>query len=67
VPGFGYSLQAVAADSHSELLGVWKRVSSEAKFQDTGEHRLTFGKNPNGYLILTVDGMTRQEPQRATA
>jgi len=44
---------AAARDDNPRLFGVWKLVTDEVEFQDTHEHAFPFGKEPNGYLILT--------------
>ena len=38
------------------LVGVWKLVSLEYEFQETGERKATFGENPTGFLIFTREG-----------
>jgi len=46
----------VFADGPSKILGVWRLVSYDLEFQDTGERRPTFGKKPAGYIIFTPEG-----------
>src|SRR5262245_37206063 len=50
------AVEPAVADDRASLLGTWKLVAFEAEFQDTGERRLVFGKNPTGYLIFTPEG-----------
>jgi hypothetical protein len=38
------------------MLGVWRLVSYDVEFQDTGERRPFFGKKPVGYIIFTPEG-----------
>ncbi|MCC6210517.1 MAG: lipocalin-like domain-containing protein [Burkholderiales bacterium] len=44
------------ADDREKLVGVWKMISWEIEFQDTGERKTPFGKDVNGYLIFTREG-----------
>jgi hypothetical protein len=44
------------SDARDRLVGVWKLVSLEYEFKDTGERKATFGENPSGYLIFTPEG-----------
>ena len=70
----GVSLaQPVSANDHSKMLGVWRLVSYDLEFQDTGERRPVFGKKPVGYIIFTPEGRmmayleaeNRKAPQNA--
>jgi len=70
----GVSLaQPVSADDRSKMLGVWRLVSYDLEFQDTGERRPVFGKKPVGYIIFTPEGRmmayleaeNRKAPQNA--
>ena len=64
-------LQPALADERAKLIGIWKLVSWELEFQDTGERRAVYGAHPTGYLILTgegrmmavVEGEGRKRPQ----
>jgi len=49
---------AAYANDRDRLIGVWKMVSWEYEFQDTGERRAVFGKDVNGYLVFTREGRT---------
>jgi len=44
------------ADEHSKVLGIWRLLSCELEYQETGEHRPALGKNPQGYIIFTSEG-----------
>jgi hypothetical protein len=63
--------QPAIADEGSKVLGVWKLVSYDLEFQDSGERRAVFGKSPKGYIIFTPEGRmmayleaeTRQPPK----
>ena len=46
----------VAADDGSKIHGVWRLVAYDVEFQDTGERRPVFGKNPVGYIIFMPEG-----------
>jgi hypothetical protein len=46
------------ADDREKLVGVWKLISWEYEFRDTGERKAVFGKSVNGYLIFTREGRT---------
>ena len=48
--------QAVAADDRTKLVGTWKVVSWVQEFQDGGDPRPEYGKNPIGYLVFTPEG-----------
>jgi hypothetical protein len=48
--------QPVSADDRSKMLGVWRLLSYDLEFQDTGERRPFFGKKPVGYIIFTPQG-----------
>jgi Lipocalin-like domain len=48
--------QPVSADDRSNMLGVWRLVSYDIEFQDTGERRPQFGKKPIGYIIFAPEG-----------
>src|SRR6185503_4650844 len=64
--------QPASADDRSKMLGVWRLVSYDLEFQDTGERRPFFGKKPVGYIIFTPEGrmmayleaVTRKAPQK---
>jgi hypothetical protein len=49
--------EACAQDSQN-LIGLWKLVSYELEFQDTGERQTPFGAHPNGYGVITAEGRT---------
>lgn len=49
-------VQPVSADDRSKMLGVWRLVSYDLEFQDTGERRAQFGKKPVGYIIFAPEG-----------
>jgi hypothetical protein len=53
---FVIAAQPSLADDRAKLLGIWKLVSFEGEFQDTGERIDWEGKNPAGYLIFTPEG-----------
>jgi len=63
--------QPASAGDRSKMLGVWRLVSYDLEFQDTGERRPFFGKKPVGYIIFTPEGRmmayleaeTRKAPQ----
>jgi hypothetical protein len=40
----------------SDIVGVWKLLSIQVEFADTGERADVYGPNPVGYLILTESG-----------
>jgi hypothetical protein len=48
--------QHAFTEDRTKLLGIWKLVSFEAEFQDTGELRPIFGNSPRGYMIFTPEG-----------
>ena len=53
----GVSLdQSVSADDRLKMLGVWRLVSYDLEYQDTGERLPVFGKKPVGYIIFTPEG-----------
>ena len=39
-----------------KLLGIWKLLSWDVEFQDTGKREPLGGANPSGYLIFTPEG-----------
>ena len=47
---------SAVADDRASLLGIWKLVALEVEFQDTGERRPVYEKQPTGYLIFTPEG-----------
>ena len=53
---FVIAVQPTFADDRAKLLGIWKLVSFEGEFQDTGERIDWEGKNPTGYIIFTPEG-----------
>jgi hypothetical protein len=54
-----------------QILGIWKLISWEVEFQDTGKREPMFGAHPGGFLIFTpegrmmalLEGEGRQAPQ----
>jgi hypothetical protein len=53
---FVVTVQPSFADDREKVVGIWKLVSWENEFQDSGERRPMYGKNPKGYIILTQEG-----------
>jgi hypothetical protein len=51
-----FAVSPTRADDAANLVGTWKLVSLEIEFQDTGERRQPYGKNPIGYTIFTPEG-----------
>ncbi len=49
-------VQPSFADDRAKLLGIWKLVSFESEFQDTGERTGWEGKSQTGYIIFTPEG-----------
>ena len=49
---------AANAQDSQKLIGLWKLVSYELEFQDTGERQTPFGAHPNGYGVITAEGRT---------
>ncbi len=45
------------ADERSQLLGTWKLVSVMYEDQNTKTMTPVFGEKPNGYQIVTADGL----------
>jgi len=56
--GFLLSAQPVMADEREKLLGVWKLVSFDLEYRETGERKPVFGAKPRGYIILLPEGRT---------
>jgi len=46
------------AQDSERLIGLWKLISYELEFQDTGERQTPFGAHPNGYGVITAEGRT---------
>jgi hypothetical protein len=46
------------AEDNEKLVGLWKLISYELEFQDTGERQTPFGTHPNGYGVITGEGRT---------
>ncbi len=46
------------AQENEKLVGLWKLISYELEFQDTGERQTPFGAYPNGYGVITAEGRT---------
>jgi lipocalin-like protein len=45
------------ADSHTELLGIWKLRACDMEYQESGAREPYFSAAPpSGYLILTPEG-----------
>ena len=45
------------ADSHTELIGIWKLVACDMEYQNSGAREPYFSAAPpSGYLILTPEG-----------
>src|SRR5215510_5105325 len=45
------------ADSHTELIGIWKLVACDMEYQDSWAREPYFSAAPSsGYLILTPEG-----------
>jgi hypothetical protein len=49
--------KSYAQDSEN-LIGLWRLISYELEFQDTGERQTPFGAHPNGYGVITPEGRT---------
>jgi Lipocalin-like domain len=49
-------LRPAVAGDRDKLFGIWKLVSGEVEFKDTGEHRSMYGVTPPGYLSLSREG-----------
>jgi len=50
------AVQPSFADDRAKLVGIWKLVSWESEFKDTGEREPVMGKYPTGYFIFTPEG-----------
>jgi len=44
------------ADEGANILGIWRLVSYEEEFQETGKREPILGKKPTGYIIFTPEG-----------
>ena len=45
-------------DGGSDLItGLWKLLSFEIEYQDTGERRASYGRTPNGRLVILPNGV----------
>ena len=53
----GFVLPSLA-DDREQLIGVWKLLTFEVEFQDTGERKTPLGAHPSGYGIFTREGRT---------
>ena len=56
VLGLVGSVQVAYAQDRDALVGVWKLMTWEYEFQDTGERRAVFGRVVNGFLIIAREG-----------
>ena len=54
--GLLVAAQAAFAQDGAGLVGTWKLVSIEVRFQDGRPSVFRYGKNPFGYLIFTSQG-----------
>src|SRR2546421_8409796 len=48
--------ESVVADDRAKLSGSWKVISWVQEFQDGGESRPEYGRNPIGYIVFTPEG-----------
>lgn len=52
-----FAIQPAAADDRAKLAGIWRLVSFDLEFQQSGERRPALGgKRSSGYLIFTPEG-----------
>jgi hypothetical protein len=47
---------AVSEGDHAALLGVWRLISAQVHYEDTGEVQDLHGPNPQGFAIYSPDG-----------
>lgn len=43
-------------DDRDKLLGVWRLVSAQIRFEDTGEVTDLYGPNPQGFAVFSPEG-----------
>ena len=43
-------------ESQAKLIGVWKLVSFDIEYQESGKRQALFGASPKGYIIFTPGG-----------
>ncbi len=43
-------------ESQAKLTGVWKLVSFDIEYQESGKRQALFGASPRGYIIFTSGG-----------
>jgi len=48
--------ESAVADDRARLVGSWKIISWVQEFQDGGESRPEYGRNPIGYIVFTPGG-----------
>jgi hypothetical protein len=53
---FVIAVQPSFADDREKILGLWRLVSWETEFQETGEREAVMGKNPTGYVLFSPEG-----------
>jgi len=46
--------ESAVADDRARLVGSWKIISWVQEFQDGGESRPEYGRNPIGYIVFTL-------------
>lgn len=53
-----FNLIPAWGDDKQPLVGVWKLLTYEVEFQDSGDRQAPFGSHPHGYAIFTSEGRT---------
>lgn len=43
-------------ESQAKLVGIWKLVSFDVEYQESGKRQTLFGASPRGYIIFTPEG-----------
>jgi hypothetical protein len=43
-------------ESQAKLVGIWKLVSCDIEYQESGKRQAFFGASPRGYIIFTSEG-----------
>ena len=43
-------------ESQGKLVGIWKLVSFDVEYQESGKRQALFGTSPRGYIIFTPEG-----------
>jgi hypothetical protein len=49
-------VQPALADDRDKVVGIWKLMSWEVEFQDSGKREPLYGTHPSGYIIFTPQG-----------